>query len=132
MRIFLDDVRMPPDGDWMIVRSASPAMALVLSGNVTHISFDHDLGEELSGYAVACCIEAAAYYNKIPRMTWEIHSANPVGRENIRRAMENADRYWAGNHCVDCGTWFNGQAFEGAGDGTGQKFRCHPPCKEGA
>jgi hypothetical protein len=138
MRLWLDDVRMPPDddSDWYIVRDANPAMAMVMSGKVTHISFDHDLGENsLSGYAVACCIEAAAYHDRIPRMTWTIHSANPVGRDNITLAMKRADDYWEPRHCVHCGDWLTPKgACQGAGgpsgspDGKARKFACYPDC----
>jgi len=30
----------------------------------------------------------------IKPFTWEIHSANPVGRKNIEQAMKSAERFW--------------------------------------
>lgn len=59
-----------------------------------HISFDHDLGRNLSGYDLAKYIEKWAFHNLMNRITWEIHSANPVGRKSIEMAMKNADKYW--------------------------------------
>ena len=60
-----------------------------------HISFDHDLGDNrLSGYDLAKWVERRAHLNQIKRITWDIHSANPVGRKNIEMAMSNADKYW--------------------------------------
>ena len=57
--------------------------------------FDHDLGEnKISGYIVARFIEKRAYLGKIPKMSWDIHSANPIGSENIKKAMNSADRFW--------------------------------------
>ena len=130
MRIWLDDIRPMPEDFDIHVTNGMEAMKHIAGGKVTHISFDHDLGLDMSGYAVACCVEAAAYANRIPRITWAIHSANPVGRDNIKACMEKAERYWAPHHCVRCGTWLNSGIFQGAGDGTGQKFACYPKCKE--
>jgi hypothetical protein len=78
--------------------------------DITHISFDHDLGygnKNKTGYDVACYIEALAEaesnlkkhnveYVKVPHPTWEIHSRNPVGRKRIEQAMKSAERYWNG------------------------------------
>jgi len=75
------------------------------------VSFDHDLGENVDGYWVACQIESMAnnywqaslddfkFENRmgiiLPPFAWEIHSANPVGRRNIEWAMLNAEKYWS-------------------------------------
>ena len=113
MRIWLDDVRPMPNGFDFWAKNYYEMMGLLISGNVTHISFDHDLGlygkeTELdprnTGYEVAKSIELQvfAYYNGeqsfyLPRLTWEIHSANPVGRKNIEQAMKSAERFWEQN-----------------------------------
>lgn len=96
MKIYLDDLRENPYPDFIPIRNAPEAISLVETGEVTHISFDHDLGEPEngSGYDVAVRIEELAYHGKIGRIEWMIHSANPVGRVNIERAMKSADRYW--------------------------------------
>ena len=39
-------------------------------------------------------IEQAAYAGQIPRLKWRCHTANSVGYENMKAALENADRYW--------------------------------------
>jgi hypothetical protein len=100
MKLWLDDQcdiigeRMPPKG-WVGTKSAITACALIKSGEVEAISFDHDLGTLLTGYTVAKFIEKHAYIGDIPKIKyWEIHSANPVGRDNIVRAMNNADKFW--------------------------------------
>lgn len=95
MRIFLDDIRMPTSdlGEVLIIRDAKTAMDLVKTGNVTFISFDHDLGTELSGYDVAMLIEELVFMGDIRCPKWAIHSANPVGRERIRMAMRSAERF---------------------------------------
>lgn len=98
MRIWLDDLRPMPDDFDLHVTNAMDAMKLITEGKVTHISFDHDLGPKMSGYAVACCVEAAAFANRIPRLTWTIHSANPVDRDNIIACMRKAEQYWDHNY----------------------------------
>ena len=64
---------------------------------MTKVSLDHDLGPEWefgNGYMVAKHIEELAYFGTIPRITWAIHSQNSVGVASMRKALENADRYW--------------------------------------
>ena len=97
MRIWLDDIRPAPAG---YIHHTDPEVVieLLLTGQVTAISFDHDLGEDmLSGYDVAKVIEQLAFEACITRVEWQIHSANPVGRKNIEAAMRNADKYWQRN-----------------------------------
>ena len=96
MRVWLDDVReMPKDFDvW--AKTAWEAIELLNSDLVTHISFDHDLGDEIfgTGYEVAKVIEEKAFCKTLNKLTWNIHSANPVGRQNIMAAMQNAEKFW--------------------------------------
>jgi hypothetical protein len=96
MRLYLDDVRPTPVGFDLRAYTADEAMDFLWSGKVTHISLDHDLGDETdkTGYDVARYIEGAAYENLIPRLTWEIHSQNPVGRDNMIMALRSAERFW--------------------------------------
>lgn len=101
MKIWLDDLcekecdRKTPDG-YVGVKTAREAIRLLKAGNVTYISFDHDLGAKChgTGYLVAQYIEKAAYFGKINRLEYDIHSSNPVGRNNIEAAMSNADKFW--------------------------------------
>jgi hypothetical protein len=96
MRLWLDDVRPMPNDFVCHCLRAKEAINFVRMGMVSHISFDHDLGEPENGtgYDVAKVIEEGAFDGTIPPMTWAIHSANPVGRKNIEVAMKNAERYW--------------------------------------
>jgi len=108
MKLWLDDIRPMPDDFDIWCTSASSAIECITMFSITdekkryitEISFDHDLGLEMNGtgYDVAEWIEEAAYYNMIPRIKWNIHSANPVGRINIETAMVNADKYWRKNN----------------------------------
>lgn len=68
-------------------------MRLIESAVVTRISFDHDLGTELTGYDVAKLVERLVAEGKIAMPSWQVHSANPVGRSNIEGAMRSAERF---------------------------------------
>ncbi len=63
------------------------------------ISFDHDLGEFINGeektgyncvqYLVDYCID-----NNIEFPEYNIHSANPVGKDNMKFLIENYKKYY--------------------------------------
>ena len=95
IKLWLDDIRTPPDDSWTWAKTYDEALEYITKNVVSEISFDHDLGAEQTGYSVAKAIEHHAYYDIVSRMEWNIHSANPVGRRNIEQAMQSADRFWA-------------------------------------
>ena len=94
IRIWLDDVRPMPEEYALWCKTAQECLEAVKTGNVDYISFDHDLGDPLTGYWVATNIEDMAYLHKINRIGWDVHSDNPAGRKNIDAAMESAWRIW--------------------------------------
>jgi hypothetical protein len=95
LRLWLDDERPMPEGFDIHARTADKALEFLKSGVVSVVSLDHDLGEgNGTGYDVAKYIEEAAFNGEIPRMEVRVHSANPVGRMNIRRCIDNANRFW--------------------------------------
>ena len=97
MKIFLDDIRNPKTDGWQIIRTASKCINIlnIYGHKVTEISFDHDLGddEDGTGYDVAKWIEEQCFMGNWKCPKWNVHSANPVGEENIHKAMINAERY---------------------------------------
>lgn len=97
MRIWLDDTRDKPYNYDLHFYKAEDVIDYIKNNNIiTHISFDNDLGiNNLEGYQLANWIEEQAYYNNIKEFTWNIHSANPVGRKKIEKAMNNARKYWS-------------------------------------
>jgi hypothetical protein len=97
VRVWLDDERTAPDG-WVHVKTAAEAIALLEEGGVVELSLDHDLGDDAAGtgYDVATWLEEAAHGGRVAAVRWRVHSANPVGRERMERALSNADRFWAG------------------------------------
>jgi len=96
MRLWLDDIRPMPEGFDFHARTASEAIEKLKSGDVTSISFDHDIGEEAAGtgYDVAVWIEEQAFSGLINRLAWSVHSANLVGARKIEIAMRFADSHW--------------------------------------
>lgn len=81
MKVFLDDERPTPKG-WKRVYWPDEAIELLKTGEVTHISLDHDLGDDErgTGYDVVLWIEKAVALDNFtpPKMT--VHSANSSAR----------------------------------------------------
>jgi hypothetical protein len=94
--IWLDDVRpIPPDFDiW--VKTADEAIKHLESGKVSMISLDHDLGDSdtKTGYDVAKFIEKSAFDGTLEPIEVRVHSANPVGMNNMKMCINNAQRFW--------------------------------------
>lgn len=99
LKLWLDDVRPMPDGFdiWCTTaKGAIECLTKVYKDQISFISFDHDLGpiEAGTGYDVACFIEQAAFDGTMNRLSYGVHSANPVGRKNIQEAMAHAIQFW--------------------------------------
>lgn len=93
--LYIDDERTPTtDHDWIVVRSVNEALDYLRSNTCpSYISFDHDLGDAvLTGNHIAQWIvdrdlvDGGTY---IPDdFEFNIHSANPAGRDNIKATLE--------------------------------------------
>jgi hypothetical protein len=110
MKIWLDDMRPSPfpprDGKFTYpfdkyapydihCGNAHDAIRMIETGFVKFISFDHDLGDGGTGYDVAKYIEEKTHTKlSVSPICYKIHSANPVGSENIKRAMDSAWKVW--------------------------------------
>ncbi|TXH14533.1 MAG: hypothetical protein E6R03_09090 [Hyphomicrobiaceae bacterium] len=105
MKIFLDDLRTPPhpdeSGPWVLCRSVADVLAILFAGHqIDLISLDHDLGDGVaSGYNLLCLIDARIGEGAWPFdescqqvPSFQIHSANPVGRTNMERVIRSIDR----------------------------------------
>lgn len=88
MYLYLDDLRPAPNG-WVRVFWPDEAITLLTTGKVTHLSLDHDLGDDErgTGYDVLLWIEEAVALNgfKAPEIT--VHSANPAARQRMEAAI---------------------------------------------
>ena len=95
MRIFLDDERFPKVEEFDIITRSYESFEYLLRvlgiRKISYISFDHDLGEGLTGYDCTKLLVQYDIDNNIlsPDFTFNVHSANPVGATNMRKFMEN-------------------------------------------
>jgi len=91
-RLFIDDLRNPTSPDWIVARdSASAVKILETRGCPMEISFDHDLGGDDTAMPIVrrlidLDLDAGGQY--IPEdFHFTVHSANPVGQENVRELL---------------------------------------------
>lgn len=89
--IYIDDMRQPFIHNAIWVKSYDEAIAAmrnaveVMNIPITlTIDFDHDLGEEKTGYDFAKWLIEQNYIGK-----FRIHSMNPVGANNIRQLLKH-------------------------------------------
>ena len=90
MKVFLDDERIAPEG-WVQVRWPEEVINLLRSGNVTHLSLDHDLGDDQhgTGYDVLLWIEQEAVLHRFVPPEIKIHTANPAARQRMLAAVDS-------------------------------------------
>lgn len=89
MNIWLDDIRLPPDG-WTWVKDPDLCIEMLdkCRNQVVSISLDHDLGLERTGYDVIKWIEEQVYLDLSYHPPYiKIHSANSVGIDNMEAAL---------------------------------------------
>ena len=97
--LFLDDIRNPKTKrNWKIARSFEEAKFIIYDHGIPdYISFDHDLGEGTAktGYDFAKWLIEYDYQHNIfeKPIEFNVHSANPIGRINIERILENYFEY---------------------------------------
>lgn len=87
MWLLIDDMRDHPRTE-AVARTVEAGRRLLASGEWECVCFDHDLGEQESGYDILIW---AIEQGHLPRHV-QLMSANPVGRRNMRAALE-ADGY---------------------------------------
>ena len=89
MKVYLDDGREAPEG-WVRVRWPEKVIELLKTGQVTDLSLDHDLGDDVrgTGYDVVLWIEKAVATGNFvpPRMA--VHSANAPARAKMEAGLE--------------------------------------------
>lgn len=84
MFLYLDDIRNPKLNSLYIVRNYEDCIDYLKNNTVYFLSLDHDLGEEKTGYDVAkFLVQEGIEIEHI-----NIHSANPVGRDNIIQLIQ--------------------------------------------
>lgn len=107
MKLWVDDIRSAPDPGWTVARTATAAIRIIsmFGPSMDEISLDHDIshqvgmGELSRPYPCEETFESVAHYiamywclerypgsPHVPLVT--IHSANPVGAENMKKIMD--------------------------------------------
>lgn len=99
IKLYLDDVRDPPDASWTLCRTLDAAKAVLLAG-CDVASLDHDLGQ-----CAACggllgpfnCPHIGTGYDLVkwmaehgvwPRTRPTVHSMNPIGAQHMRQMID--------------------------------------------
>ncbi|MFA5572149.1 MAG: cyclic-phosphate processing receiver domain-containing protein [Candidatus Bathyarchaeia archaeon] len=95
--LWLDDTWEPPNPRFVWAKTAKAAKDILDTNTIVSMSLDYDLGDDKkngTGLDVANYVERLAHDDKIKPIKWFIHSANPVGGGNMRRALMRANDYW--------------------------------------
>lgn len=94
MKLWLDDIRIPPDG-WIWIQNVGGMIEYFEkdADAISEISLDHDLGENTeTGYDFLVWMERqVAEGNFIPPFI-SVHSANPVGVKRMEMAIASIYR----------------------------------------
>lgn len=90
MKMYVDDLRLPTDDSWTVIRSVDEAIRNLQNGTVTEMSLDHDMGDRASegGDCIRVVLWMCEYGFWPAAIT--LHTANPVGRDNMAALI---DRY---------------------------------------
>lgn len=96
MKIYLDDVRKPPPG-WNLTTNVAETIEALKTGEVTHLSLDHDLSDEHytgdlskggTGYDVLVWLEDEVQAGLIVPPAIFLHTMNPEGRRRMAVTRE--------------------------------------------
>lgn len=107
-KLYLDDIRTPKSDGWEIVRNYDEFVDWIeKNGLPDEVSFDHDLSTidydlstwtqkieytEKTGYDAAKWLCEYCLENGLPIPSWNVHSANPVGRDNIISVLKGFEK----------------------------------------
>ena len=99
MRLYLDDIREPKDDSFVIVRNYDEAIEFIKQNGIpSYISFDHHLGCDNNGDLLKSGYDFAKWlvdmdidgiYSFPDDFKFNVHSANPIGRNNIEAILNN-------------------------------------------
>lgn len=97
MKVYLDDERTTPEG-WFRVYWPDEAISLLKTGKVTHLSLDHDLGDDDrgTGYDVVLWLEEQVICNGFTPPEVTVHSANSSASVKMRTGISNMMKYVGG------------------------------------
>ena len=89
MKIWVDDIRPAPQG-YMWIVNATEAIKTILAfrNDIEEISLDHDAGNYVAYGGDYIKILDIMEEKGINNISIHLHTANPVGRENMRRIIK--------------------------------------------
>ena len=105
MKLFIDDIRNPPDESWSICRSVSASIRALdmFWEQVSEVNLDHDISHQVvmggmsRPYPCVETFEAVARYMawiKTAKPEWnpkiQIHTSNYVGAQNMSKILNDA------------------------------------------
>lgn len=95
-KIYLDDERIPKSDGWMVIRNIDEFKQLIelMNGLPREISFDHDLGQGEGKDAidlVKWMVNEKQF--DMRKIEINVHSANPVGRDNILGLIKSWNKF---------------------------------------
>ncbi len=93
MKLWIDDERPKPKDFDLVARNYQEALEIIANNEITYISFDHDLGEEKTGYDIVCWLEEEIYYGRLKKFEWNVHSANPSGAKKMILTLEKMETF---------------------------------------
>ena len=98
-KLYIDDIRVPKDETFVIVRSYQDAINYVQKNDIPmYISFDHDLGVDTNGQLLPTGFDFAKWLIEMDldntyifpdNFKFNVHSSNPVGKHNIETILNN-------------------------------------------
>lgn len=96
MKIWVDDIRTAPE-DFIWCKSTNEALRLIVPNinDVEILHLDHDMGDTFGGDAIIILEElerkshrSDEFAEAVCKIIFKLHSANPVGVENMRRIIQ--------------------------------------------
>ena len=90
MKLFVDDIRLPPIG-WEHIHSVNEAIGTIILeyDKIEVISLDHDAGECGPPDYIKILDWIEEYYGSNFKPAIKLHSQNPVGVANMRRIIQH-------------------------------------------
>lgn len=96
IKIWLDDVRKPPDLGWDWFKSEKPLRLFYLAHEpqIVEMSLDHDLWNGSTGYDFLVWLEEKIFTREFTRLPIiKIHSMNPVGKHRMEKCLERMQSF---------------------------------------
>lgn len=96
MKIWVDDIR-PAPAEYIWCQCTNDALRLIRANinDIEIIDLDHDMGKTFGGDAIKVlqelerlCHRFTFYPSKIEKISFRLHSANPVGVANMRAIIQ--------------------------------------------